>query len=557
MKKLGLSVFFILLFFVSDPNFHSVDKRIYTHYTVSLIEDLDLNVVNQIPEKEAWLLTSTKNYPDVHSNGISVLWAPFFASTWMLSPFSSLSQEVLYRNVQTLANLFWGLLALVMLWSWLRRYYSESITMTTLGLLLLVSPFYWNWIYQPENADVTSLFLSTALLHFYSERRRFNPHLFCFLFGAFLLAAGAMKFDLIFYGLLLAHFFYENRKSSWLSLFFHAFCFAMGALPLLTLASVNESLKAGFPDNSYMNTVAGNIYVLYENLFAPSGYFRTQPFWLILILMFLFLIIARKKRAPSLVFFLFAIPLTEIALESFNYNHNESFSSRHWINDLPCWAAVLATTLRWLEGSIWKKILIGAGFVGGLFTIAGSLVYRLDFDAYYFTGQWLSALSNLQFSDLLYFVKPKDIDVKLAILPLAFLAVGLFFLFSKVALRQSNARLSTLIFVTFAILYGATTMANILNNHKSAAAVPERVSQAVIGHGPHINSFFENAGCLQRAVEYYGRRGQPEKAEHRQRILEDYVQRAGQEITRDPIGLKSILRPGYKHYVPEHLWSDE
>ena len=275
MRKYAKIVFFTILVFTVflkvDPNFVSVEKRIYTHYTASLIEDFDFNVVNQIPEKEAWLLTPTFNYPDMHSNGVSLLWAPFFLiSKWITHPNSNPEKLRIFLLAQAIANVFFGLLSLCLMGVLLRKYYSASIVRATLILFLFCTPFLWYLLIQPENADITALFLSTCLLTLYSQRTKFVPSYFSFLFGLSLFLCVAVKGDLIFWIPLFAHFLYERRNLATKKLLLSVFAFVGGSSINLFLIGTNEKIRYGYENYGYLDTITPQIYLLWENLFGPS-----------------------------------------------------------------------------------------------------------------------------------------------------------------------------------------------------------------------------------------------------------------------------------------------
>jgi hypothetical protein len=547
------------LFLLADPAFISVDKRIYTHYTASLVDDLDLNVINQIPAKEAWLLSKSLNYPDVHSNGAAVLWAPFFLMAkqikFGLTPAPGGGHERMYGAAQAVANVFWGMAALILLWFLLRRFYPRRVCVASMILLAACTPLLWYLVGQPGNADMTSLFLEVALLGLFCGRDRISPAGFSFLFGFALFTAVAVKFDAVFNGLLFALFLFEHRRHGARRLAVIVAAFAAGALlPMLAVGS-NESLKNGFADYTYFDTVTSQFYLLWENLFAPSGYLVTEPFTGLLLLTFL--VLAWRRKAPAFYVVLALIPVVELLLESFNYNQSESLAARHWVNDTGALGLVLAWVLVNLRDGRERFLFYFGGALCAAVLLAATVVYRFDFDAYFFTGRWRETLLALPAGELFSLFRPHALTLKLILSPLigaALLALGAL----AYRLRSGTSpRFYAAIFAAVGAAYIAAALLNLRNNARSAALVPLRVEAAVIGGGPHINSFFENAGCLQRAAEFYRRRGDLKRAALRQAALEDYALRAATEIVRDPVGFRATLRPGRATYVPDELWTDQ
>jgi hypothetical protein len=559
LKGCAVAAIVLFTFLRVDPGFESVDKRIYTHYTTSLVDDFDLNVVNQIPAKETWLLTTTRNYPDVHSNGVAVLWAPFLGIAKLLIGHDKVSERPsLYRTAQALANIFWGWLALILLWILLRRYFSANISATSLLLIVLCTPFTWYFFIQPENADMTSLFLSTALLLLYSFRSRFSPGQFAFIFGLALFSGVAVKFDAIFNGILFLHFLIEKYRSRMASIPQVVVSFSLGSTIAIAPIFMNEAIKNGFFNYAYMDTVTAQVYLLGEILFAPSGYLWTHPFYFILVIGFVFT--ASRARTDLEWWFYLAIPITELVTESFNYNQNETFGTRHWVNDSASFALVLGMLLGRLSAK-WKKIFFVA--CGGSFVMSfiAALVFRFDYQAYFYSGQWIVSLSKRSLSDLTYVFSLPWLAQKAELWPMVLLAV---FIISAAVVRirqwekHFQPRIIVIGFSVFAFAYFVATAGNILNNQKSIREVPRALlDKAVIGSGSHINSFFENAGCLQKAISYYHVRHNFKKEADRRELLNAYVEQAAQEIVRDPVNFKATLVPDRDRYLSESLWADE
>ncbi|MEK6627166.1 MAG: hypothetical protein AABY53_00940 [Bdellovibrionota bacterium] len=546
-------LFCLLLFLKTDPGASSVEKRIYSHYATSVVEDLDFNVVNQIPIKEAWLLTPTLNYPDMHSNGVSVLWAPFFYVAKAASS-AVIERPKLYRLAQSLAGVFWALLSLPVLWLILRSFYSEKISWATLGITLICTPFFWFTLFQPENADTSALFLSSCLVYMYIRRNEQSAMQFSFFWGMALFFSFAVKIDTIFIGILFLHFLLEKARVGFRPLLSSLFTFAVGALPVFFCVLINESLKYGYTNYGYLDTVTSEIYVLIENMFGPTGYFKTHPYYLLIILGFLAL--AWKKQVKSEFWFFLAIPLTELALESFNYNYNEAYGPRHWLNDTPFFALLTGFVLNALP----VKKLHRDFFVFCLFSAFVSLyaatVYKLRFDLYY-SGNWIQGLRDISLSQYSFWTELPWLSLKINFLYELLLLAGLCTLFCFLLLKYKKLPIFLYFFVFASLAYATLSGLNYQNNALSATQIPSVTAQAVIGKGLHIQSFFENAGCLQRAEFYYNLMGDKTRAADRRRILEDYVKKAALEIISDPVGFRNTLVPGRATYVPAELWNDE
>jgi hypothetical protein len=558
-KKIALMIslflFTVLVFFKIDPLSPGVDKRIYTYYTISLIENFNLNVVSFIPAKDTWLLTKTFNYPDIHSNGVAVLWAPFFYVAKQIARLAGTNIDLIYKVAQTTASTFFGLLSISLLWSLLRRSFSKRISFHTLILLLVCSPFLWFLLFFPENVDITSLFVWTALLNLYSLRNKIGENRFPFIFGLALFASFAVKCDAIFYGLLFLHYLIERKENSWNKRFRDLAGFSFGSVIMLIPTLSNEVIKDGFFDYTYFDTVTGKVFVLYETLFSPSGYFVTHPFYALLFLGFV--VLACTKRVKTEYWFYLAIPAVELLLSSFNYIHNDEYAPRHWINDSACIALLLAYTLEFLEDRPKMRFLFIAGcIVSSIVSVISGLASAVDIDTFVFKGNWSTILERAHLSQFSFLYNFSLFSIKLVLLPLILASVSLLFYLSKIILKESGARLLIGFFCFFSIFYWLLAASNYFTNATSAALSKDRIEKAVVGNGPYINSFFENVLSLEHAIEYYKQRGDLATLQDRREVLNNYIEQAASEITVDPIGFRASLVPNKDRYLNPDLTSD-
>jgi hypothetical protein len=558
-----VGVLAVYAFFRADPEYLSVDKRVYTHYTVSLIEDFDFNLINQVPAKEAWLLTPSQNYPDIHSNGVAVLWAPFLWFGKWLGDRAEFTPEISYRTAQSLANVLWGLLALPLMWRVLRRRFFENVSLSALGLLLFCSPYFFYLVDQPENADMTSLFLIAAILNLYFDRDFYDERFFAFVFGLSFFFSAAIKFEAICDGLLFALYLIEIRHRGFRKVLSSVFFFAAGAALVFIPILINDSIKDGRLAYTHLSTFSPHTFLLWEFLFAPSGYLVTSPFFALLLVCFACLIVKAlvKRRAGRAEFeyvFFLAIPIFKVVLASFDYNQNETYGARPWINSLPYFALALGYVLNEIKRP-WSRIAFYLScFACWLMALAAAVVYRHDFDSYFFTGKnWLGIIAEKRPELAAEFLSPRWLEAKLVFFPLLSLMLLLLAMGVGYCLRARDTRWIARSFVIGSVFYLIATIGNIAFNSESAKKTPpHRIAQAVIGDGPEVLSIFENVGCLERAIRYYRERNQPEVSHSRQLLLNQYIGIVAEQIVLDPVGFKKTLTPGKEHYLRPVLWND-
>lgn len=545
----------------------SVEKNVYDYYSESIIKDLDMNLINQVPDKERWQITKTGNWPDVHSNGIVTLWAPFFAYKSIVQNFLSVDNRTLIFLTRSFATVFYSVVTILLTLFLLKEIFPGKSRFKALFILSLSTSYWWFTFVQPGNADITSGVLAALeVWMFFYLIKTWSTRTF-FFYGLLLGLGLALKIDHVFYFILpvylLIRLFIES--SSFKLMIKNWFIFSIGVLISLIPMFVNDSIKSGFVNYGYADVVNFDYYVLWPNLVYPSGYLNNCPIYLACFLALIFLFSNLKKNLPMII--VGSIPFLAVVIESFARIHHESYGARHWVPHFAIFAILLMSLLLKIENKKWAKILftifvilaIGQNFIKGL-------SYTLNYEHFFFgQNQWQEMINwwsyNGLYGVLVKFFKLKDVGLKLnfmlpAVFICAFLAQKLFRYFTSA--QQNIAQFTTVLTIYLACSYLLMTGFNLKFNQSNYEAYKKtgKLQESIIGDGPNIQSLFENLGTYEKLLAFYRYRGNEKRVETIEASRRAYVKKAASEITYDPVGFKERLINSNGDFIHDDIRED-
>lgn len=549
-----LFLFITILFFVSNPNFESVEKNIYLHYTNSFVDDFDLNLVNQVPKKELWQVTKTYNYPDMHSNGIVSLWTPFFIFKKFLS--NNVDQFLISKLLRTVASYFFGFLNLILIFKCFRRFWPESNLYPPLIIMTFVTSYFWYSILQTGNADITLSFFTTLIMIYFIDNKNESSPKKSVIFGLLVGVGLTLKIDILFYSFIPVVIIIQNSESK----FRDILCYIIGVCPAIVMILINDYIKLGYLSNGYKDAAQTSYYVLFENLFAPSGNFSTVPLYLVLF--FVLMIISFKKKDNDHIPLIFLLPpFLEIIVESVGRIHQENFGARHWINDyfVFCYLFVYLY-LQLQKRPLAKKILVIFVCMSFVVTLLKAYLFEFYYDDY-FHGS-ISLLGSLKMfvneesSHLISrFFSLQYIYEKMMVYPV--LIASFLFLVSIFKRKLFSSKVIIYFSLITTSSYFFITSLNYFNNRLSSDYYFKKLmfNDSLVGNGTHINTAFENLGTYEKVLGYYKYKGNLEMIEKISSERSRYIKKAILEIESDPKNLKSKLL-GSDKFIEDELRDD-
>lgn len=558
-KKLISTILFIFaslfVIFKADPFNSSVEKNIYDFYSESIVSDMDFNLVNQIPQKEMWQITITGNYPDVHSNGISVLWAPFFLAKQLINKIETKniqSQHQIFL-ARTLANAFYGLLFLIIVYRWIQNKFPELNVPLFFVLFYLSTSHYFYLVISPGNADITSAFIGILEIMAFESILKKRNFLKIFSFGLLLGYGIALKVDHVFYLLLPIGILIELmilKVKPW-NIIKESSAFLLGLIIPLVLIGINDYIKFGRVGYGYFEVVNTKYYLLFENLFYPTGFFNNNPIYL---LSFIGILLFSTRSAIHKNIYIY-IPIVSLLTESFAYIHQESYGGRHWIAYYP---SLMFGFFHLCSVFNKKKYLKGLIFLVFAFSIFRNFITGyygyLNPDRLFFGESQLSDIKGGLFEIInFYFFNFNMIYQKVSYQWPIILLVLCLLLFAK----NGRIKFNPFIIGVFLVLtYGLMTTLNVLNNAANFKRVKDQVNYDIVGSGPNINSLYENLGTIEKSIEFYKKNRDDEKVSFLNMVRLDYIKQAASEIVEDRSNFKEKLLSSKEKFIPEN-WRDD
>ncbi|AUN99931.1 hypothetical protein C0V70_17830 [Bacteriovorax stolpii] len=567
LQFIAFALLFTILFLRVNHQNMSVEKNIYDYYSESIVNDFDLNVINQVPDKERWQITRSGNWPDVHSNGIVTMWAPFFAYKKVMQTFVSEDNKKLIVLTRSLATVFFSVVTIILMVFLLGELFPGKNRGWVFITLSLTTSYWWFTFVQPGNADVTSSVFATFEIgmFFYLLKNWSTRSLF--FFGLLLGAGLALKIDHIFYFILpvylLIQYFLATR--SFKATIKNGLIFSAGVLINLIPMLVNDSVKFGFVNYGYADVVNFDYYMLWPNLVYPSGFFNNCPIYFACFVGLISLLFEKKKDIPLII--LGSIPFLALVIESFARIHHESYGARHWVPHFAIFAILLMSLYEKIKDVRWKKILFVIFIVlaSGQNIIKG-FSYILNYEHFFFgRNQWqeMAAWFSYQgitglFANIFYF---PEVGLKLRfMLPLVLIcAFGTMKLYRYLAIeKKSILALVSVLTVYFSCSYLLITGLNLKYNQQNYIAYKAtgKLDQAIVGAGPNIQSLFENLGTYEKLLRFYRYREDEKRVQVIEKSRKAYIQKAASEIIYDPVGFKESLLKSDGGFISDEIRDD-
>ncbi|MBT3585370.1 MAG: hypothetical protein HN509_10730 [Halobacteriovoraceae bacterium] len=548
------------------PDLQPIENSVFGQYVESMLEDGDFNISNQVSSKRRWVVTKTYNHPDVHDNGLAVFWLPFFGYTKVLKSFSlptSLGQARGYTLAQVIANLFYGLLTLILLSKIMQTFLQKKDSTKTLFFLSLGTPFIWYLIFHPFSSDITLSTLGALWFLFLIINIKNGSPLRWFLFGLLSATFFAAKISAVFFLTGLGSLLFLKRKSSLKELIKKALLpFGLGFTIILTALLINEWIKYGFVSYGYFALLNYDYYLLGETLWGPSGYLYVSPI-LILPIFGLLLNCYRFKLGDEqkIMVFLGLSFVVKTLLESLTFNGNNELGARHLIVDH---TVICLLSLSFYNYLVEKFDKMGnlIGNIFSLFAITWMLIISLFYlssnqkEHYSWGMSYLSELSSIvpYFHLLRYrfyeIFLQFGIGIKqlLPYFPLLLAAsTALLLIFKKEGIfSEKTAKWLNLLSISSAGLYLIFTVTNFLQNPVNVEKQRKLglYQNSIVASGMEMYQFDENNTQMLKTIKYAKLKGNSQIEKEVTQILKIYRSKAVGQIVLDPAQLKNGLLDG-------------
>ncbi len=531
INKVIFGLLLVYFFLVFDTRFHGPDEPLYFAYTESIVQDLDLNIVNNIDytlhpfylvagKKE---ISPTDNLPDYHAHGGVIFWAPFYlyaktAGAWAdkvgLKSIVEYGLGRLTACAMSFSTILFGFLTIILTYFLCREFFSAKISMLSNLAVLFGTPFFYFVLYETANAQIIAALLSVISIYFLLYAARMHKWQW-FFYGLFFSICAAVKYDLWFQvfsiSILFIYLVLFKRVDWKKSLYFTA-----GILPGMLLKVINDYIKYGSFHQGELGLLNFNSFYFLEQLFSPyHGFVYTSPlfyicfFGLILLLLNLFKHRADIRRAGEGDIFIFIISLSlfvKIFFMSFRYAWGGGTpGARPLLPDYSIFVLLYAYAFR-NQKKLTKYFLI---FLSVLFIfwnliVISEFIAKVDIPN---LGKTIPLAVRIGYCKYLYpLFLIKDLGLKTICLPLLAVCGGAFLFFSPL---KNNGRMSLpgplICLAAYCFLsYTLVTAINLKNN----ALNSEKLKQSgffcdarVISSRDFEN--LENNSSVEEMIDYY------------------------------------------------------
>lgn len=560
---LSCSIFFAKAYHKSSPIF---EEGAYGRYTISLINDGDLNILNQASKRSKWMMTKTINHPDMHNGGIPVLLAPFFLykkMTMLLFDNHNFNSIEQFTTVHILSTIFFAALILILTLKMTNLLFKRPHK-TFVLLLFLGTPFFWYTFFDATTIDVHGAFIATIilLLYFHIIKKENPGKIELFAFGTLIAFGTICRPQLFFYNILLVDYLFLHQKS-FRKKFSEIISYAAGSGCIWFAYFVNAYIQYGHIDYVYRHVTEKTFFHLPSMLFGPNGYIYLSPIYLLCGTGLIYLIIKKDNLnlniRTSLFLLIAIIPIIQVVATSFKIMDNDqTFGGRLLIEHFTAFAILIMVFQQPI-----RKYLLSLSILSVIWHFVIMWWYQYEDSKTDYT--WgLDYINNLHFitgnsETLSYKIQNAVNDFTnntqeiIHLYPLILLSSFAIFKIIKIKdLATPNTKKNLIIVSMFFFLayIGITISNKCLNSSNSAKFDTSDISKMVMGNGMEIYIYDDYIEVSNRAIKYYELRDELEKSKQVKTLQNKYLNIIKQQILKDPINFKKdiengIVRPSY------------
>lgn len=519
------------------------EDGIYTQFTLSMLEDGDFNVINQVKDSsQNWLATQTGNHSNFHHPAVAVYLFPFIAYQKIFATSASPTEA------HMLATLFYLMLALLLL-KQLLDHWGLNYSKQAIGILALSTPFIWFSLMASVGSNIFSLVFSVFVLIGFC----FNPHKYSTLGYGFLGIALGLGFAIRIqqfwiFSLFLFSLLMDRERS-----FKKTFLFILGSLLPLTLLSCNLYLRSGsffHPHHVYTSwTKLGEFWnsTLLYALIGPNGYFTLFPIYLFMLLFGICLLFTQFKE-KKLYLFLITPPTLLFLYYSLQWPLMDSLTGRHQLDYFFIFSFIVAAALeRAKKNRITSYVLWTIITLSILWSIRTHIAYFIvdhtQWEEWQFTYFVAPQYFMEQVTGFSQFLNPlSHLWAVIKFLPLIVLLSYITHLVEAFSEKQS-LKFSYMAVMGGFVFYVIFTQLNIFNNSRHVRDYAQQgiYKNKVITAGNAATVYDDFIETHHKALRWSLMQKDCKTVKRLIEIKEEYLKVVKTEVIYDPIGMVPAL----------------
>lgn len=525
-----------LTFIILPKDFAQTEMGVYHGYATSIIEDGDFNLVNQMYYGgEKFNVTTTYNHPDFHSNGTSVLWAPFVIYSEIIN---SIFSDNLLKSVPHeikleggLQKIYWratgsaefiidvGLVLSAVFYVFLGFLLCVKVSdqfklnihkWIFVGIFLSLSTLYY-FLIETGNASLPLIFMSPLLLMLYSKVKEEGRLLDSFFLGIAIGVGFIIKVDFVFYTLLVGMPFLTQIKSNYKKGLKESFVAGLGFVLCTLPIFLNEYVKFDQIFFGYDHNLKANWDVFLDTLFSSyHGIVIYTPLFIVLLLLCIkqsFKILDHEMKEQFFAVVSLSVILKIIAFGLTISHGSGVFGARPFICDFFLFAYLVK---KYFKTNSLKVILSFSSLwsIIACFYYSFPLVktdFSIPWDVTYTDHLKYIMVNRSAFIDVLMMIFKKDlveiVSKLLSFYPLIILLSAILYIISSLKI---NAKGISVFVCSFLVVYSGFSISNYIMSPRNVSELKKRdfFSNALIGKGTAYFMFYELYGSIEERINY-------------------------------------------------------
>ena len=521
-----------------------VEYGVFTAYGVSLMEDGDMNIINQLPDIFAWMITESGSDVDYHEYGKASIALPllFLAKLFKLNHYPN---NIYYHFFFILFNL-----GIVYLWiNLLNRtcqlFLGEKANFKwVIALFFFNIPVWWYSFFHVNGSDLIACLLFNFIIYTFLKNLDVTKWSYLISQAALLMFAAFVKVTFLFYLPLWGFYLYHhsfNRKMIGKVFCAHVIGFVITYLP----HTIFQHFKYGQLMLGHSENFRPQFFVLWETLFSQNGYFVSTPFYLLSLAGFLYLTFKKKDVSSKFLLYMGFWFVVKLILVSFRPIEDELFGARMIMLDSYLFLPLGLLFIKKLFGNHYIKASYAILGLGSLYSFYLMCIFLSDQDAWNAVYNFKLVSFQLGLSYFKNIINSLNLGDFTNFAPYLFLSV----IISGVCLAIKNlpynktAKAVTLSILTSFLIGHVLHLYNFKDNVETLRAYGF-YEDKLMAEGPRLFIYDDTVSVFDKSMFNAKKRGDEEGYLLREKVLKEYYKKIKPEILHDPIGFTESLETG-------------
>lgn len=521
-----------------------VEYGVFTAYGVSLMEDGDMNIINQLPDIFAWMITESGSDVDYHEYGKSSIALPllFLAKLFKLNHFPNHSYYYFFFILFNLGIVYLWLNLLnrtCQLFLGDKKNFKWIITLFFFNI-----PVWWYSFFQVNGSDLIACLLFNFIIYTFLKNLDVSKWGYLIPQAALLLFAAFVKVTFLFYlplwGFYLFHHSFNKKIVA------KVLCAQLIGLVIVYLPHIIfQHYKYGQVLLGHSENFRPQFFVLWETLFSQNGYFISTPFFFLSLAGLLLLIFKKKEIYSKFLLYMGFWFVVKLILVSFRPIEDELFGSRMIMLDSYLFLPLGLIFLKQMFGSHYIKASFAVLGLGTLYSFYSMCIFLSDQDAW-------NAVYNFKFSHfqmgLSYFnniitsLKIDDFTFCARYFLLSMVVAGVCLVIKNVPYKRTSQAITLSILASFLIGH-ALHLYHFKDNVESLRA-SSFYENKLMAKGPHLFIYDDTVSVFEKSMFNAKMRGDEEGYLLREKVLKEYYEKIKLEIIHDPVGFTENMETG-------------